>query len=59
MGYKQSVNSVYHPFDRYGAVALLSAGIDQSLMDDRTGRAIHLGEVDVIASPKLTLSESG
>jgi micrococcal nuclease len=28
-------------------------------MDDRTGRVIHLREVDVLASPKLTLSESG
>ena len=59
MGYKQLVNSIHHPFDRLGAVVPWCAGIDQSLMDDRTGRAIHLGEVDVIASPKLTLSESG
>jgi hypothetical protein len=59
MGYKQSVNSVGRPFDPCGAVAHCRAGIDQSLIDDRTGRVIHLREVDALASPKLTLSESG
>jgi hypothetical protein len=59
MGNKQSVNIVNQPFDPYGAVALWRAGIDQSLIGDRAGRVIHLREVDVIASPKLTLSESG
>jgi len=59
MGYKQSVNSVNQPFDPYGAVALWRAGIDQSLIGDRAGRVIHLREVNALASPKLTLSESG